>query len=198
MTRGVVILGSTGSIGTQALDVISRHRDDYRVVALAAGRNTELLAEQAARLRRSRATSRARASTSPRRSPSWPRIPTPTSCSTRSSDSRGCPRPSPRSSAGKRLALANKESLIAAGPVVAKARAAGGGEIVPVDSEHSAIWQCLRSGRHTEVQRIILTASGGPFRGRTAAELATVTARRRARATRRGRWAPRSRSTRRR
>ena len=77
--------------------------------------------------------------------------------------------------AGKRLALANKESLIAAGPVVAKARAAGGGEIVPVDSEHSAIWQCLRSGRHAEVGRIILTASGGPFRGRTAAELATVT-----------------------
>jgi 1-deoxy-D-xylulose 5-phosphate reductoisomerase len=67
--------------------------------------------------------------------------------------------------AGKRLALANKESLIAAGPVVAKARAAGGGEIVPVDSEHSAVWQCLRSGRHTEVARIILTASGGPFRG---------------------------------
>ena len=58
---------------------------------------------------------------------------------------------------------------------MAKARAAGGGEIVPVDSEHSAVWQCLRSGRHTEVARIILTASGGPFRGRTADELATVT-----------------------
>jgi len=58
---------------------------------------------------------------------------------------------------------------------VAKARAAGGGEIVPVDSEHSAVWQCLRSGRTTEVARVILTASGGPFRGRTAAELETVT-----------------------
>jgi len=77
--------------------------------------------------------------------------------------------------AGKRLALANKESLIAAGPVVAKARAAGGAEIVPVDSEHSAIWQCLRAGRATEVRRILVTASGGPFRGRTKAELAHVT-----------------------
>ncbi len=77
--------------------------------------------------------------------------------------------------AGKRLALANKESLIAAGPVVAKARAAGGGEIVPVDSEHSAIWQCLRSGRPSEVNRIVLTASGGPFRGRTREQLREVT-----------------------
>jgi 1-deoxy-D-xylulose-5-phosphate reductoisomerase len=77
--------------------------------------------------------------------------------------------------AGTRLALANKESLIAAGPVVAKARAASGAEIVPVDSEHSAIWQCLRAGRPTEVKRIILTASGGPFRGRTASDLANVT-----------------------
>jgi 1-deoxy-D-xylulose-5-phosphate reductoisomerase len=76
--------------------------------------------------------------------------------------------------AGTRLALANKESLIAAGPIVAKARAASGAEIVPVDSEHSAVWQCLRSGRPTEVRRIILTASGGPFRGRTAADLANV------------------------
>ncbi len=76
--------------------------------------------------------------------------------------------------AGKRLALANKESLIAAGPVVAKARAAGG-EIIPVDSEHSAIWQCLRAGRPSEVARIVLTASGGPFRGRTIDELAGIT-----------------------
>jgi 1-deoxy-D-xylulose-5-phosphate reductoisomerase len=77
--------------------------------------------------------------------------------------------------AGKRLALANKESLIAAGPVVAKARAAGGGEIVPVDSEHSAVWQALRAGRMSEVQRIVLTASGGPFRGRSRDELADIT-----------------------
>jgi 1-deoxy-D-xylulose-5-phosphate reductoisomerase len=76
---------------------------------------------------------------------------------------------------GKRLALANKESLIAGGPVVAAARASGGGEIVPVDSEHSALYQALRSGSPREVSRLILTASGGPFRGRTPAELAEVT-----------------------
>ncbi len=74
--------------------------------------------------------------------------------------------------AGRRLALANKESLIAAGPVVQPLRATPGAELVPVDSEHSAVHQCLRAGR--EVARILLTASGGPFRGRTAAELADV------------------------
>ncbi len=77
--------------------------------------------------------------------------------------------------AGKRLALANKESLIAAGPVVAAARAMGGGEIVPVDSEHSAIYQALQAGPKEAVRRILLTASGGPFRGRSRAELERVT-----------------------
>src|SRR6185436_11036374 len=78
--------------------------------------------------------------------------------------------------AGKRLALANKESLIAAGPVVQPLRATPGAELVPVDSEHCAVHQCLRSsGRASEVARIVLTASSGPFRGRTAAELARVT-----------------------
>ena len=77
--------------------------------------------------------------------------------------------------AGKRLALANKESLIAAGPVVAAARAKGGGEIVPVDSEHSAVYQALQAGPKEAVRRILLTASGGPFRGRSKAELERVT-----------------------
>ncbi|MEX1007616.1 MAG: 1-deoxy-D-xylulose-5-phosphate reductoisomerase, partial [Acidimicrobiia bacterium] len=76
---------------------------------------------------------------------------------------------------GKRLALANKESLIAGGAVVAAARARGAGEIVPVDSEHSALYQALRAGAPHEVQRLILTASGGPFRGYTREELALVT-----------------------
>jgi 1-deoxy-D-xylulose-5-phosphate reductoisomerase len=79
--------------------------------------------------------------------------------------------------AGRRLALANKESLIAAGPVVAPLRAMAGAELIPVDSEHCAIHQCLRASARAvvEVARIVLTASGGPFRGRTAAELAHVT-----------------------
>ena len=76
---------------------------------------------------------------------------------------------------GKRLALANKESLIAGGPVVAAVRARGNGEIVPVDSEHSALYQALRSGAAHEVERLILTASGGPFRGYTKDQLAFVT-----------------------
>ena len=174
MTRGVVILGSTGSIGTQALDVISRHPDEYRVVALAAGRNTELLAEQArtfgvpADLARSGLDE-------PGVLAELAAHPDADVVLNAVVGFAGLPATIAALEAGKRLALANKESLIAAGPVVAKARAAGGGEIVPVDSEHSAVWQCLRSGRHTEVARIILTASGGPFRGRTAAELATVT-----------------------
>jgi len=75
---------------------------------------------------------------------------------------------------GNRLALANKESLVAGGPVVADALARGGGELIPVDSEHSAIWQCLVGEPVDSVRRIILTASGGPFRGRTRAELAAV------------------------
>jgi 1-deoxy-D-xylulose-5-phosphate reductoisomerase len=77
--------------------------------------------------------------------------------------------------AGTRLALANKESLIAAGPVVAKARTTPGAEIIPVDSEHCAVHQCLRAGDAGRVARIVLTASGGPFRGRSAGELADVT-----------------------
>jgi 1-deoxy-D-xylulose-5-phosphate reductoisomerase len=75
---------------------------------------------------------------------------------------------------GKRLALANKESLIAGGPVVNEVRLRGGGEIVPVDSEHSAVYQCLRGGARSEVARVLLTASGGPFRGRTRADLELV------------------------
>jgi 1-deoxy-D-xylulose-5-phosphate reductoisomerase len=75
---------------------------------------------------------------------------------------------------GNRLALANKESLVAGGPVVAEALARGGGELIPVDSEHSAIWQCLVGESAESVRRIILTASGGPFRGRSRSDLAAV------------------------
>lgn len=77
--------------------------------------------------------------------------------------------------AGNRLALANKESLVAGGPLVVAARERGGGELIPVDSEHSAIWQCLAGEPPGSIRRLILTASGGPFRGRPAADLASVT-----------------------
>lgn len=174
MTRGVVILGSTGSIGTQALDVISRHPDEYRVVALAAGGNRELLAEQARAFGVGPELARS-GFDQPGVLAELAAHPDADVVLNAVVGFAGLPATIAALEAGKRLALANKESLIAAGPVVAKARAAGGGEIVPVDSEHSAVWQCLRSGRSTEVARIILTASGGPFRGRTAAELETVT-----------------------
>lgn len=170
----MAILGSTGSIGTQALDVVRAHPADYEVVALAAGRNARLLGAQAAEFG----------------------VPADRACLAGGADGRlaelaslpdvdvvlnavvgfaGLPATLAAVTGGKRLALANKESLIAGGPVVAKARLAGGGEIVPVDSEHSAVWQCLRSGRVDEVRRILLTASGGPFRGRTREDLARVT-----------------------
>jgi 1-deoxy-D-xylulose-5-phosphate reductoisomerase len=172
--RGVVILGSTGSIGTQALDVLSRHRDAYRVVALAAGTNTDLLARQASAFQVPAGMARACAD-DPEALAELASHPDADVVLNAVVGFAGLPATLAALHAGKRLALANKESLIAAGPVVAKARAAGGGEIVPVDSEHSAIYQCLRGGRAGEVRRIILTASGGPFRGRRKDDLARVT-----------------------
>ena len=172
----VSVLGSTGSIGTQTLDVIRRHRDAYEVVALAAGRNTELLDAQRAEL--GVPEERARAGLGEADGAVLAEL-----ASLDEVDVvvnavvgfAGLPATIAALEAGKRLALANKESLIAAGPVVAAARAKGGGEIVPVDSEHSALYQALRGGRREEVARLLLTASGGPFRGRTRDELALVT-----------------------
>jgi 1-deoxy-D-xylulose-5-phosphate reductoisomerase len=174
MRRRVVILGSTGSIGTQALDVIARHPDDYEVLALAAGGNVGLLEEQRRAFGVAPELARA-GGEDPSVLATFAALPEADVVLNAVVGFAGLPATLSALEHGKRLALANKESLIAGGPVVAKARASGGGEIVPVDSEHSAIWQCLRSGRPSEVQRIVLTASGGPFRGRTAAELASVT-----------------------
>lgn len=172
--RRVVLLGSTGSIGTQTLDVIARHPEDFEVVALAAGRNTALLAEQAAAF--GVPADRARSAVDdPALLAELAALPEADVVVNAVVGFAGLPATLAALESGKVLALANKESLIAGGPVVAKVRHSGGGEIVPVDSEHSAIYQALRSGRASEVRRIILTASGGPFRGRTRAELANVT-----------------------
>jgi 1-deoxy-D-xylulose-5-phosphate reductoisomerase len=171
--RGVVILGSTGSIGTQALDVLASRGDEYRVVALAAGRNRELLEAQAAAFDVPAEAARTC-------------LDDPTALAELAAHPEadvvlnavvgfaGLPATLAALGAGKRLALANKESLIAGGPVVAKARS-GGGELVPVDSEHSAIYQALRAGSSHEVAKILLTCSGGPFRGRRRDDLASVT-----------------------
>jgi len=174
MARRVAVLGSTGSIGTQALDVVRRHRDQFEVVALATGRNAELLAAQAAefgvapecaRLTGDDADALSELAAHPDADVVLNAV----------VGFAGLPATLAALEAGKTLALANKESLIAGGPVVAAARERGKGELVPVDSEHSALYQALRAGDHGEVRRLILTASGGPFRGRTRAELEHVT-----------------------
>jgi len=176
--RTVLILGSTGSIGTQALDVIRRNRDRFQVVGLGAGgRQLDLLKQQAAEFG---VTTVAVANGA-----EVPGVKTLTSmvdlieaCPADvvlngMDGSRGLEPSLKALETGATLALANKESLIAGGPLVLKA--AKPDQIVPVDSEHSALAQCLRGGAPHEVHKLVLTASGGPFRGRTRAELADIT-----------------------
>ena len=170
----LAVLGSTGSVGTQALDVVRANPGAYEVVALAAGRNAKLLAEQAAEF--GVAETRARcAADDPGVLAGLAGLGEVDIVLNAVVGFAGLPATVAALEAGKRLALANKESLIAAGPVVAAARAKGGGEIVPVDSEHSAVYQALQAGPKEAIRRILLTASGGPFRGRSRAELERVT-----------------------
>jgi 1-deoxy-D-xylulose-5-phosphate reductoisomerase len=165
--RRVVILGSTGSIGTQALDVITRNPDRFEVVGLTAGSNTALLAEQA-RTFAVHETALGAADAE--------RLVRGVEADVVLNGITGSVGLGPTLATletGATLALANKESLIVGGPLVQAAAAPG--QIVPVDSEHSAIAQALRAGADTEVRRLVLTASGGPFRGRSRAELRDVT-----------------------
>ncbi|PZE65716.1 1-deoxy-D-xylulose-5-phosphate reductoisomerase [Curtobacterium sp. MCBD17_021] len=165
--RRVVLLGSTGSIGTQALDVIARNPDRFEVVGLTAGSNAGALAQQADRLGvRDTALGAADAE----------RLVRSVEADVVLNGITGSVGLGPTLAAletGATLALANKESLIVGGALVRAAAAPG--QIVPVDSEHSAIAQALRSGRDAEVRRLVLTASGGPFRGRSREELRDVT-----------------------
>ncbi len=195
-TRSVAVLGSTGSIGTQALDVVRAHPGRFDVVALSAGGNTDLLAQQAVELgvplvaaARGSAESlreelRRRAGAAGRHGYD-PQVVVGDHAATTAAATgadvvlNGVTgaiglRPTLAAlAAGSVLALANKESLIIGGPLVKAAAAPG--QIVPVDSEHSAIAQSLRGGRAAEVRRLVVTASGGPFLGRTRAELTDVT-----------------------
>ncbi|WP_299924247.1 1-deoxy-D-xylulose-5-phosphate reductoisomerase [uncultured Nocardioides sp.] len=165
--RDIVILGSTGSIGTQALDLVRAHPDRFRVVGLTAGgSNPELFEAQVAEFAPAYSGLGEEASAEAAGRP----------CDVVLNGITGAVGLRPTLAAldaGTTLALANKESLIIGGPLV-KERARPG-QIVPVDSEHSAIAQSLRAGSAEEVRRLVLTASGGPFRGRTADELADVT-----------------------
>ncbi|HZJ27075.1 MAG TPA: 1-deoxy-D-xylulose-5-phosphate reductoisomerase [Acidimicrobiia bacterium] len=174
MPTRVVILGSTGSIGTQALDVIGADPEHFEVVGLAAGRNAELLERQRVQLGLP-ADRAVLADADPAGLVGLAALADADVVLNGVVGFAGLGATLAALEAGKRLALANKESLIAGGPVVAAALARGGGELVPVDSEHSALFQALRSGRPDEVAQLVITASGGPFRGASRAELAAVT-----------------------
>ena len=165
--RRVIIVGSTGSIGTQALDVIKANPDRFKVVALAAGRNESLLAEQAREFDVKHSGLGADAATSLIEDIDADVVVNGITGSIGLKPTLATLR------TGKTLALANKESLIVGGRLVTEAAAPG--QIVPVDSEHSALAQCLLAGEHREVRKLILTASGGPFRGYTREQLTLVT-----------------------
>ncbi len=167
MRRDIVVLGSTGSIGTQALDLVRANPDRFRVVGLTAGgSNEQLFDQQVAEFKPAFSGLGEDASTEAAGM----------ACDVALNGLTGAVGLRPTLAAldaGTTLALANKESLIMGGPLVtARARP---GQIVPVDSEHSAVAQCLRGGTPEEVRRLVLTASGGPFRGRTREELSEVT-----------------------
>ena len=191
--KRISILGSTGSIGRSALAVVDAHPDRLEVVALAAGGNAELLAEQAARYRprvvamaTGEAVDRLTAIGLPRGTgvggvgrdglvavASHPDADV-VLCA--SSGTEALEAVLAAIECGKAIALANKEVLVMAGGIVTDAAARKGVAIVPVDSEHNAIHQCLHGRAARDIRRLILTASGGPFRGRTLAELEAVTA----------------------
>ncbi len=185
----VAIAGSTGSIGTQALDVLAAEPGSFELVAIGAtGRQPEVLIEQA-RTYRPAIVAVSDESAAAAIIDALPGVDVrvgPEAMPSLAADAdvvvngvvgfAGLSVTLATLAAGRRLALANKESLIAGGPVVQQVRRTPGAELVPVDSEHGAIHQCLRATDNRErVARLVLTASGGPFRGRSSAELANVT-----------------------
>lgn len=184
--KGVAILGATGSIGASALAVLEQHPERFRAVALTAHRSVDALRALAARHRPALAVV------------SDAEVPANAGGATRWASGRqalmeaathpdadivvnalvgaaGLEPTLAALEAGKRVALANKESLVCGGPLVLQAAERGGGELIPVDSEHSAIFQCLCGSPASEVRRLIITASGGPFREMPPELLAGVT-----------------------
>jgi 1-deoxy-D-xylulose-5-phosphate reductoisomerase len=181
-TKKITILGSTGSIGRSTLEVILAHPGQFEVLALSAGRNVELLIEQIKRFRpkfvvvRSEIEVDALVEANPlpgldvgygqeglKRAATLPGNEIVLNALV---GATGLMASLEAVKAGKRLALANKESLVVGGPLFEAEVKKSGAKILPVDSEHSAIWQCLNAGKAAEVRRILLTASGGPFRER--------------------------------
>ncbi|MBO8127581.1 MAG: 1-deoxy-D-xylulose-5-phosphate reductoisomerase [Peptococcaceae bacterium] len=186
--KRIAILGSTGSIGRQALEVVAAHPDKLEVVGLAAGRNTELFQKQLARWRPKVAAMAAEDAVQDLvwsgdkcpvyagteglvRVATWPDVDMVLVAVT---GTAGLVPVIEAIKAGKEIALANKETMVVAGEVVTAVARKHGIPIIPVDSEHSAVWQCM-NGRGSEVRKIILTASGGPFRAWSSDELSKVT-----------------------
>lgn len=174
MTTRLAILGATGSIGRQALDVVAAHPDRLRVTALASARNGKALAELAretgagATALQSRDGDASLTELATRDDVDLVLVATP--------GIAGLAPTLAALEAGKRVALANKEVLVTGGHLVSALAGGAGERLRPVDSEHCALWQCLVGERTTDVRRVLLTASGGPFRERPLAELANVTA----------------------
>ena len=181
--RGVAILGSTGSIGTTALRVLERQSTRFRVAALTAFNNAELLREQVDRFRPTFVGIVGNAAGLD--ATDWS---VGSSCLVEAATrddvdivlnavvgAAGLEATLAALERGKRVALANKETLVMAGPIVTAACRAGGGEIVPVDSEHSAILQCITGRQGVDIRRVIITASGGPFRQWSAERLEDAT-----------------------
>jgi len=189
--RGVVVLGATGSVGASAADVLEAHPERFVTRAVAAHRRGPELLAAARRLGARVAVlvdEQAAADARALLRPGDPELragvaalldlvrdPATAIVVQAITGAAGLAASVEAARAGKRLALANKESLVVAGPLLMQVARQHGAEIVPVDSEHSALFQCLAAGRRQEVRRLILTASGGPFRGRAAASLGGVT-----------------------
>lgn len=188
--RRVAILGSTGSVGTQTIDLLQRNPDRYQVVALTANKNVKLLAEQARALRPAQAVvadetqyaalKEALAGTGIAVAAGAAAV---VAAAEAESDwvmaaivgAAGLPSTIAAAKRGATVAFANKETLVCAGPLMMDLVARTGAELLPVDSEHNAIWQVFESERRDAITRLILTASGGPFRRSTMAEMAQVT-----------------------
>ncbi len=188
--KKISILGSTGSIGTQTLDVISQHPDKFRVVALAAGKNIDLLKEQILKFRplavsvedeKSASMLASQISTSQTQI-LYGQDGAETLAQMNEADlvvsamvgASGLRPTLAAAKSGKDIALANKESLVIAGEVLTKEVEKNGGRLLPIDSEHSALFQALECGERRHVKRLILTASGGPFLNTPNCELENV------------------------
>jgi len=189
--RGIAILWATGSIGTQALEVIEMHPDHFQVEVLTAGNNHTLLIEQALKFKPNAVVIGDETKYQTVMDALWPegiKVYAGAEALEQVVQMEGVQivltalvgfaglKPTLKAiEAGKHIALANKETLVVAGELVTKAAREKGVNIYPVDSEHSAIFQCLAGEFHNPIEKIYLTASGGPFRGKSATELAEVT-----------------------